>query len=404
MLLSAQHSIEPGSIISLSKMKASTERVPITIRELLRSNAIDRSRFPDSLLENTGYQHAQEFSSGRAALYYALRNERICGTDEVLIPSYTDEAVDRIADRIATSVNVDISVESFNLDLDHAEELVTDRTAAIVPTHMFGRPMDMEAVEAFADRHDLVVIEDAAHALGTTFISDDVGRSSDYCMFSFRFSKDATVFTGGLLLSRDRVDSMTYQAPDRLSMIKLGTVSMLIALLNRMPGRGYYPLRRYLLDPYFTWSAGVIGDLQPRHFSARERASLAYQYRTLPECITARREHAALYDERLPSSLPTPPPADDHGYWRYSLLFPPSYRDAVCRTLQRQGIGCSTTYAYTVNPRDFCERADRVADSVVNLPVHSDLTDEQLNYIVDAVTTVWDRIPETARNEPPTRG
>jgi dTDP-4-amino-4,6-dideoxygalactose transaminase len=384
-------------------MKASTEHPPITIGKLLRSSTTGQPRFPASLLERTEYRHAQEFSSGRAALYHALRNEGIRGTDEVLVPSYTDLAVDRIADRIATSVNVDVSAESFNLDLEHATELITERTAAIVPTHMFGRPMDMEAVRAFADDHDLVVIEDAAHALGTTFLSDAVGASSDYCMFSFRFSKDATVFTGGMLLSTDPLGPLEHQSPDRLSMVKLGSVITLISLLDRMPGEVYHPLRRYVLDPYFTRSAGAIGDLRLQRLSARERASLGYQYRTLPERIATRRDHAARYDEALPDSLPTPVATDSHGYWRYSLLFPPSYRDRVCRALQRRGIGCSTTYAYTVSPRGLCERADHVADSVVNLPVHSGLADEQLDYIIDAVIEIWENIPEAARGEGPLR-
>ena len=382
-------------------MKASTERPPITLPELLRSAVGDRSRFPASLLERTEHRYAFEFPSGRAALSYALRNEGIGGTDEVLVPAFTDSAVDRVVDSVATSVNVDISPETFNLDLGEAEELITDRTAAIVPTHMYGQPMDMEAISAFADEHNLTVIEDAAHALGSIYLGEKVGTESDYAMFSFRFSKDATVFTGGLLLARDRPTTIAYRPPDRLSLAKLGGVIVLLSLLDRLPGDMYYALREYLLDPYFRWSAGVIGELDPRRLSAAERATLDYQYRTIPERIATRREHAARYDEGLPASLSSPTPTDDHAYWRYTLLVPPTTRDRICRSLQRRGIGCSTTYAYVVSPPGLCPRAEDAAKSVLNLPVHSGLTGERIDDIVETVTTVWDGIPESVRDETP---
>lgn len=379
-------------------MLASTERLPLTVDEFLRRDN-DNFQFVNTLLRRTGFHHAMEFPSGRAGLYYALRDAGISGTDEVLVPAYTDSAVDQIVNLVATSVNVDISPVTFNLDFDHATQLVTDRTAAIIPTHMYGRPMDMGGIGAFADEHDLITIEDAAHALGAAHHSDAIGKHSDYAMFSFRFSKDATVFTGGLLLSREPLASVPSRSPDRLSLLKLAGVSASVSLLDRLPGRLYCPLRWYVLDPYFTWSAGKIGELRPRRFSARERALLGHQYRELPERIAARRRNAARYDRELPDLLLRPERTDDHVYWRYPLLVPPAYRDDFCRTLQRRGIGCSTTYAYTVSAPGRCPQADRVADSVLNLPVHSGLSDAQVNAVIDAVYQAWSAVPEPARSE-----
>lgn len=371
-------------------MIAVTEHVALEPADVVRAGDAAEA-FPDVFLERTAFERALTFPTGRAALWYALEDAGLGPTDEVLIPSFTDLSVKRAVERVARPVPVDVEPGGYNIDLDDAEERVADRTAAIVPTHLWGEPIDMEAVAAFAAEHGLLVIEDGAHALGTTYTSDLVGRYSDYCLFSFRFTKEVTAYKGGLLLLPDgsTPSRSRREKGDRLSLAKLGGIMALSGVLESMPGRLYHPLRNRVLNPYFRTSAGRVTDVELRQLSARERSLLAEQYERLDDRVRIRRRHASRYDEMLDETLGRPPSNPDHGYFRYSLRVPASKRDSLYCALQRRGIGCSKSYSYTVSSSGECPEADRAADRVLNLPVHAGLDDEDAERIVDVVNAAW---------------
>ncbi|WP_336343104.1 DegT/DnrJ/EryC1/StrS family aminotransferase [Halalkalicoccus ordinarius] len=372
-------------------MIAVTEYIALESNGIVRPDG-DAERFPDALLRQTAFDRAVALPSGRAALWYALRDAGLEQADEVLIPSFTDLSVKRAVGMVARPVPVDVEPDSYNLDLEDARGRVTDRTAAIVPTHLWGEPIDMRAVAAFAAEHDLLVVEDAAHALGTTYTSEQVGRFSDYCLFSFRFTKEVTSYKGGLLLLPAGSTAPRKRVCDRLSPAKLGGVLALSRVLDSIPGQLYHPLRNRLLDPYFRTSAGRVTDVTPQSFSERERSLLAGQYERLADRVAARRRHASRYDEGLVEGLERPPSVPGHGYFRYSLRVPASRRDPLYRALQRRGIGCSKSYSYTVSAPGECPVADRTADRVLNLPVHAGLDDGTVDRIVDVVNATWDEL------------
>jgi perosamine synthetase len=370
-------------------MIAVTEYIALDPGEIVRPDG-DDERFPDALLRQTTFDRALELPSGRGALWYALRDAGLDRTDEVLIPAFTDLSVRRAVEMVARPVPIDVDPDGYNVDLEDARERVTDRTAAIVPTHLWGEPIDMRAVAAFAAEHDLLVIEDAAHALGTTYTSGQVGRFSDYCLFSFRFTKEVTSYKGGLLLLPTDSETPHERTCSRLSAAKLGGVVALGRVLESIPGRLYHPLRNRILDPYFRISAGRVTDATPRTFCEHERSLLAGQYDRLADRVAARRRHASRYDEGLTEDLGRPPSNPDHGYFRYGLQVPPSRRDPLYCALQQRGIGCSKSYSYTVSEPGECPEADRTADRVLNLPVHAGLDDAEVDQIVDVVNATWD--------------
>lgn len=373
-------------------MIAVTEYIALDPSEIVRPD--DDERFPDALLRRTAFDRAIGLPSGRAALWYALRDAGLDRTDEVLIPAFTDLSVRRAVEMVARPVPVDVEPGGYNTNLEDARDRVTDRTAAIVPTHLWGKPIDMRAVAAFADEHGLVVVEDAAHALGTTYTSEHVGRFSDYCLFSFRFTKEVTSYKGGLVLLPAGSAAPHERACDRLSSAKLGGVLALSRVLESIPGRLYHPLRNRILDPYFRTSAGRVTDATPQSFSARERSLLAGQYERLADRVAARRRHASRYDDALAEAggLERPPSDPDHGYFRYSLRVPASRRDQLYCALQKRGIGCSKSYSYTVSVPGECPEADRAAGRVLNLPVHAGLDDAEVDRIVDVVNATWDEL------------
>ncbi|MDL5362200.1 DegT/DnrJ/EryC1/StrS aminotransferase family protein [Halalkalicoccus sp. NIPERK01] len=345
------------------------------------------SPFPARLLERTRFDRWAGFPSGRAALAYALRDAGLGPDDEVLTPSYSDLSVDRVVESVATPIHVDVGT-GYTMDLDRAEERITDRTRAIVPTHLFGEPCDMERVAELAAEHDLAVIEDAAHALGAMHVNGAIGEYSDYCLFSFRFTKEATIYKGGLLLGADPARMAPPQS-DLRTVAALCGVAVGETAMRSLPGPVYSALRSTVLDPYFRTSAGFLDDVTPRRFTDRQHAMLAAQFRELSSAVETRRRHAERYRRGLVDAIERPPAAEDHAYFRYPIQVPRSRREPMANALQRRGIGCSKSYSYVLGPPGECPNAYRASGRVINLPIHARLDAEQVERVIGTVNEVW---------------
>ncbi|MBN1466761.1 DegT/DnrJ/EryC1/StrS family aminotransferase [candidate division KSB1 bacterium] len=143
-------------------------------------------------------------NSGTTALKIALTAAGIGAGDQVIVPAYTFIAsASSIIEAGAVPVFVDIDPHTFNIDVDHAAELLTSATRAIMPVHFAGRPADMDAVLALAKKHDLVVIEDAAQAWGSEWRGTGVGALGQAGTFSFQSSKNINAGEGGIIITND---------------------------------------------------------------------------------------------------------------------------------------------------------------------------------------------------------
>ena len=127
-----------------------------------------------------GPSHAITAAYGRIAFYYMLKALDLPPGSEIIFPSLTFWVVPELA-RVAglTVVFADVDPKTFNIDPESVERLITDKTRAIVPTHLYGLPCDMDALLAIAARHNLIVLEDCAHALGATYKGRPVGTFGD---------------------------------------------------------------------------------------------------------------------------------------------------------------------------------------------------------------------------------
>lgn len=368
-------------------MFAMTEHVSVGLRDIV-SPAVEEVSFPNILLERTDFERWSGFPSGRAALSYALSDAGLGGDDKVLTPAYSDLSVDRAVEDAATPIHVDVGAEGYTMDLDHARQRITDRTEAIIPTHLFGEPCDMERVAELAAKHDLTVIEDAAHGLGAMQAGAEIGTHSDYCLFSFRFTKEATIYKGGLLLGTDA--SGAVERSDA-ALVTLGGIVLAETVMRSLPGRIYDALRSAVLDPYFRTSAGFLDEAAPQEFTDREHALLSAQFRELSAAVATRRRHAERYRRGLAAAIDCPPDAEGHAYFRYPIQVPPSRREPMLRALQRRGIGCSKSYSYVLGRSEECPNAARASDRVIDLPVHAGLDSEGVERIIGTVNEVWDR-------------
>ena len=143
--------------------------------------------------------------NGTVALELALRALGISAGDEVLVPAYTFIATaTTVLTANAKPVFVDIEENTFNMDLNHAESLVNEKTKAMVIVHFAGLPMDMDRVAAFGEKHNLLVLEDAAHAWGSQWKGKGVGALSTMGTFSFQMTKNITAGEGGIVITNNK--------------------------------------------------------------------------------------------------------------------------------------------------------------------------------------------------------
>ena len=148
--------------------------------------------------------HGIAVTNGTVALKLALTAAGVGVGDEVIMPGYTFVATATAALEIgAVPIFADIDPETYTLDPDSAAACITPRTRAILPVHLGGRPADMEAIMALAERHGLVVIEDAAQAWGASWQGRGAGTLGHVAGFSFQSSKNITAGEGGMILSND---------------------------------------------------------------------------------------------------------------------------------------------------------------------------------------------------------
>ncbi len=151
-----------------------------------------------------GCKHGVAVCNGTVALQLAVEAAGIGAGDEVLVSACTNIASAlAIIYNGAVPVPVDSEPDTWNLDLDLLDGLVTDKTRAIMPVHIYGHPVDMERVLAFAKRHDLVVIEDCAESHGATVRGKMTGSFGDLGCFSFYANKVITTGEGGMLTTDD---------------------------------------------------------------------------------------------------------------------------------------------------------------------------------------------------------
>jgi dTDP-4-amino-4,6-dideoxygalactose transaminase len=154
--------------------------------------------------ELVGVDHAVAVSNGTTALQLALNAIGLEPGDEVIVPSLTfGSTATAVVHQAGVPVFADIDRELYTLDHADLERCVSEHTEAIIPVHLYGHPAEMDEIQAFADEHDLAVIEDAAQAHGARYKGDPVGSIGDVGCFSFYATKNITTGEGGIVTTDD---------------------------------------------------------------------------------------------------------------------------------------------------------------------------------------------------------
>ena len=162
------------------------------------------TQFEKDFAKFVGAKHAIAVNTGTAALHLALSAADIKTGDEVILPSFTFVATAEVVVIAgAKPVFVDIDPETYNISPEKIEKRITEKTKAVMPVDLYGLPANMQPIKEIAEKHGLIIIEDAAQAHGASYIGKPLGTFADAACWSFYASKNMTTGEGGMVTTND---------------------------------------------------------------------------------------------------------------------------------------------------------------------------------------------------------
>ena len=334
------------------------------------------ARFEETLASDLGRNHGIAVSSGSAALEVAVAALRLGPGDEVILPSFTIiSSLAPIVRAGATPILVDMQPDTWNMDVSQIEAAIGPRTRAIIVVHIYGLPADMDPILALAEKHGLVVIEDAAEMHGQSYRGRPCGSFGDLSILSFYANKHVTTGEGGMVLCDDR------QLAERCR-----------GLRNLC-----FDNKRRFVHQELGWNYRIT--------NMQAAVGLA-QSEQLTKTVQGKRAMGAYYTASLAdvSGLTLPLAATDYAeniYWVYGLVLEDDVNfdaaEAITR-LQAEGIGCRPFFWPMHEQPVFRDMglfvgdrypvAERLARRGFYLPSGAALTEPQMARVCEAVTKV----------------
>lgn len=326
-------------------------------------------------------------NSATSGLHLALEAVGVGPGDEVIVPTYTFTATAEIVRYLgATPVMVDVDPHTFNMTAESFRVAITPRTKAVMPVHFAGLACDMDPIITLAKLHNIKVIEDAAHALPTTYKGKLIGTlDSDITVFSFYANKTMTTGEGGMVVTRN---------PEIASRCKV----------MRLHGISRDAFDRYVSTKP-SWFYEVIAPGFKYNMPDVAAAIGIHQLKRLPGFQIKRNEMANIYKERLsdlPLDLPVDALSDDmHAWHLYPVKIKPDAgieRGRFIELMAEEGIGCSVHFiplhlhpywrdTYNLTPEMF-PVAQSIFEQEVSLPLYTKMTEEDQLRVVLAVRKV----------------
>jgi len=341
----------------------------------------------EALFKNyIGSDYALALNSCTAGLHLSMIVAGLKEGDEVITTPMTFGATaNAILHSRAKPVFVDITLPSMNINPENIEAQITDKTKAIVPVHFAGRPCDMKSIKEIAQKHQLIIIEDAAHALEATYHGQKVGTIGDLTVFSFYVTKNLVTGEGGMITTGNGAYADMIQTYALHGMSK--------GAWKRYSDEGFKHYR--IVYPGFKYN---MMDIQ---------AALGIHQLSKTEIYLKRREEIwHRYDDafqNLPINIPPPPEENTtHARHLYTILLRldelTADRDTIQQALYEENIGTGIhfislhlhpyyqeTFGYK---RSDYPNATYVSDRTISLPLSAKLTDEDVTDVINAVTKV----------------
>jgi dTDP-4-amino-4,6-dideoxygalactose transaminase len=358
------------------------EEVQSAIDEVLRSQHFilgpKVEKLEQEIAKYCGCRFAVGVASGTDALILALRACGIGPGDEVIVPSFTFIATaDTVSLLGATPVFADIDPDTFNIDPMEVDRLITPRTKAIIPVHLYGQPADMDPILALARARNLKVIEDSAQAIGATYQQRPVNSLGDAGCISFFPSKNLGGYgDGGMVVTNSEE-----------------TYRRLLSLRSHGSRKKYFSEEQ-------GWNSR-LDELQA--------SILLVKLRHLDDWISQRQAAASRYDRLLADvpSVVTPKRSEqgNHVFHQYTIRI--AQRDRVQQQLAQCGVSTMVYYPVPIHlqpiyshlgyKRGDLPATEAACEQVLSLPMFPELLVEQSEYVAESVRSVVDELAGKGR-------
>lgn len=359
------------------------EEVVATLRSGWLSTGIKVARFEELFRAYIGVKHAIALNSCTAGLHLSLIVSGVGPGDEVITTPMTFAATANTIIHVgAKPVFVDIELPSMNINPDLIEEKITDKTKAIIPVHFAGRPCNMTKITAIAKKHNLIIIEDAAHAIEAKYYGKKIGTIGDLTCFSFYVTKNLVTGEGGMVTTDND------EFAEKMQIYALHGMSK--GAWKRYSDEGF---KHYeILFPGYKYN---MMDLQA--------AIGLHQLPRIEKYLKRREEIWQRYDEAfkdLPLIIPAAPESNTrHARHLYTVLLDIDKlkidRDYLIQSLYEAKIGTGIHFIALHLHRYYREKfgykkgdfpnAEYISERTVSLPFSAKLTDDDVGDVINAI-------------------
>jgi dTDP-4-amino-4,6-dideoxygalactose transaminase len=326
-------------------------------------------------------KHAIGVTSCTAALHLCLLAWGIGEGDEVITtPMSFCATPNAVIHAGATPVFVDVEEETGNINAGLIEDRVTAKTRAIIPVHLYGQMCDMKKIRQVADKHGLIIIEDAAHCIEGIRDGIRVGELGDAACFSFYATKNITSGEGGAISTRDN------DKAEQLGMLRSHGIDKSAA-------------DRYIQN-YQHWDMPILG--WKYNMDNIHAALLIGQMSRIDSLWEQRERIWKQYEERLGGirgiRVLSTVPNSRHARHLFTILVDPARRDSILWSLQEKGIGVAVNYRaiHLLNyyrehfgyKKDDFPCAEHIGERTISLPLYPKLREKELDYVVETLLEV----------------
>jgi dTDP-4-amino-4,6-dideoxygalactose transaminase len=342
--------------------------------------------FEKTFADYIGCKHAIGLNSCTSGLHLSLVVSGVSSGDEVITSPITFPATTNvIVHQNAKPVFVDVEPETLNINCSEIESKINDSTKAILPVHFAGHPCDMDTIISLAQKHNLTVIEDAAHALESKYHGNKIGAIGNFTAFSFYATKNITTGEGGMLTTNDD------HYADKLRILSLHGISK-------------NAWKRYGKEGFQHWELLMPGY---KYNMFDVQASLGiHQIKKVESFLNRRVQIVKKYNDAFEKTeeiqLLKPESNIKHAHHLYVIVIKTENlkvsRDKVLNEIQKRGIGVAVHFrSLHLQPffkqhfnykKGMFPQAEYLSDRVISLPLYPKMTDEDVSRVIETVLSV----------------